>query len=46
VHYRQGKLDEAISLWRKVLLFDPDNKETKDAISTATVQLQNLKQIR
>ena len=46
VHYRQGKLDEAISLWKKAITFDPDNKEIKDAINTATVQLQNLKQIR
>lgn len=46
VHYRQGKLDEAISLWRKAITFDPDNKEAKDAIDTATVQLQNLKQIK
>lgn len=46
VQYRQGKLDEAISLWRKVITLDPDNKEAKDAINTATVQLQNLKQIR
>ncbi|HWR73773.1 MAG TPA: tetratricopeptide repeat protein [Nitrospirota bacterium] len=46
VQYRQGKLDQAISLWRKAITFDPDNKEAKDAISTATVQLQNLKNIK
>jgi tetratricopeptide (TPR) repeat protein len=46
VQYRQGKLDEAISVWRKVIAFDPDNKEAKDAIATAAVQLQNLKNIR
>lgn len=46
VQYRQGKLDEAISVWRKVIAFDPGNKEVKDAIATAAVQLQNLKHIR
>lgn len=46
VQYRQGKLVEAISVWRRVIAFDPVNKEAKDAIDTAAVQLQNLKNIR
>lgn len=46
VHYRQGRLDEAISIWRKVVTFDPDNRDVKDAIATAAVQLQNLKNMR
>jgi tetratricopeptide (TPR) repeat protein len=46
VQYREGKLDGAISVWKKVFVFDPDNKEVKNAIETATIQLQNLKNIR
>ena len=44
--YREGKLEDAISVWKKALAFDQDNKEIKSAIDTATTQLQNLKNIK
>ncbi len=44
--YREEKLDEAIAVWKQVLAFDIDNKNVRDAIDTATVQLQQLKNIR
>jgi tetratricopeptide (TPR) repeat protein len=44
--YRDGKLEDAISIWKKAQVFDHDNKEIKGAIETATTQLQNLKNIK
>ncbi len=44
--YREEKLDEAIAIWKQVLAFDLDNKNVKSAIDTATVQLQQLKNIK
>ncbi len=44
--YREEKLDEAIAIWKQVLAFDFDNKNVKSAIDTATVQLQQLKNIK
>ena len=44
--YRDGKLEDAISIWKKALVFDRDNKDVKSAIETATTQLQNLKNIK
>jgi tetratricopeptide (TPR) repeat protein len=44
--YRDGKLEDAISLWKKALVFDRDNKDIKSAIETATTQLQNLKHLK
>jgi tetratricopeptide (TPR) repeat protein len=44
--YREGKLEDAISVWKKALVFDQDNKDIKSAIDTATTQLQNLKNIK
>jgi len=44
--YRDGKLEEAISIWKKGLAFDRDNKEIKSTIETATTQLQNLKNLK
>jgi len=41
--YRKGKLADAISTWKGILIFDPNNQEIKKAIDTATVQLKNLK---
>ena len=43
--YREGKLEDAISIWKKAQAFDRDNKDIKNAIETATTQLQNLKNI-
>jgi tetratricopeptide (TPR) repeat protein len=44
--YRDGKLEDAISIWKKAQVFDRDNKDIKGAIETATTQLQNLKNIK
>lgn len=44
--YREGKLEDAIVVWKKALAFDQDNKDIKGAIDTATTQLQNLKNIK
>lgn len=44
--YREGKLEDAISIWKKAQVFDRDNKDIKNAIETATTQLQNLKKIK
>ncbi len=44
--YREEKLDEAIVIWKKILAFDVDNKNVRSAIDTATVQLQQLKNMK
>ena len=44
--YRDGRLEDAISIWKKAQGFDRDNKDIKSAIDTATTQLQNLKNIK
>lgn len=41
--YRRGELAEAISTWKSILIFDPDNAEIKKAIETATTQLKKIK---
>jgi len=41
--YRKEKLVEAISIWQDILIFDPENLETKKAIETATLQLKKIK---
>jgi len=44
--YREGKLEDAIAVWKKAMAFDQDNRDIKSAIDTATTQLQNLKNIK
>ena len=44
--YRIGELQQAIALWKKVLVFNPDDREAKTAIDRASSQLENLKQIK
>ncbi len=46
MRYREQKLEEAIAVWKKALAFDTDNRTVKNAIDTATVQLQQLKTLR
>jgi tetratricopeptide (TPR) repeat protein len=41
--YRSGNIENAISLWKSLLSFDPGNKSIKKYIDTATTQLKNLK---
>ena len=42
VQYRGGNLKEAISIWKTILTFDPENREVKKAVETASIQLKNL----
>jgi hypothetical protein len=44
--YRKGNLAAAISLWKSVLVFDPDNAAIAKAIKTATLQQKNLEHIK
>jgi len=46
LRYREEKLEEAIAIWKKVLVFDADNRNVRNAIDTATVQLQQLNTLR
>lgn len=44
--YRKGNLAEAISTWKSILAFDPNNLGIAKAIDTATIQLKNLQHKR
>jgi len=46
MRYREQKLEEAIAVWKKALAFDADNRYVRNAIDTATLQLQQLKTLR
>jgi len=41
--YRKGNLAEAITIWKGILKFDPDNQQIMKAIETATAQLKSLR---
>jgi tetratricopeptide (TPR) repeat protein len=43
--YREGRLEEAIATWRKILAYDPGNEEANKSVKTATTQLENLKKL-
>jgi tetratricopeptide (TPR) repeat protein len=43
--YREGRLEEAIATWRKILDYDPSHEEADRSVKTATTQLENLKKI-
>lgn len=40
--YRKGNLDRAITLWQGLLAIDPNNKDIREAVRTATQQQKNL----
>jgi len=40
--YRKRHFNEAIVIWKNLLVFDPDNAYIKNAIDTATVQARTL----
>ena len=40
--YRGGKLEGAIETWKKILLFNPEDRAAKKAIETAATQQRNL----
>lgn len=42
--YRMGDLNMAISIWRSILTFDPENQEVKRALNTAIQQSKNLQE--
>jgi hypothetical protein len=44
--YRSGNLDQAISTWKTILTFDPENQEIKKVVDMATLQLKNLQEIK
>ncbi|MGZ3537566.1 MAG: tetratricopeptide repeat protein [Thermodesulfobacteriota bacterium] len=44
--YRSGDLTQAISTWKNILTFDPENLEVKKAIDKAVFQSKNLKKIK
>jgi tetratricopeptide (TPR) repeat protein len=44
--YRTGDLQQAIAIWKKILVFNPSDREAKTSIDRATAQLQNLKQMK
>jgi tetratricopeptide (TPR) repeat protein len=44
--YRSGNLDQAISIWKGILAFDPENQEIKRVVNMATLQLKNLQKTK
>jgi len=40
--YRKGDLNEAITMWRGLLMIDPHNEDIRKALNTATEQQKNL----
>jgi len=44
--YRSGNLDQAISIWKMILTFDPENQEIKKVVDIVTLQLENLQKIK
>jgi tetratricopeptide (TPR) repeat protein len=43
--YREGRIEEAIATWRKILAYDPAHEEANRSVKTATTQLENLKKL-
>ena len=44
--YRAGNVSQAISVWKSILTFDPENLEVKKAMSRAIRQVTNLEKIK
>jgi tetratricopeptide (TPR) repeat protein len=44
--YRSGNLNQAISLWKSILVFDPENQEIKKAVDLASLQSKNLQKTK
>ena len=44
--YRSGNLNQAISIWKSILAFDPENQEIKRAVEMATLQSKNLEKAK
>jgi len=44
--YRSGNLNQAISIWKSILAFDPENQEIRRAVEMATLQSRNLEKAK
>ena len=44
--YRSGNLNKAISIWKSILAFDPENQEIKNAVDMAILQSKNLEKVK
>jgi len=44
--YRSGNLDQAISIWKGILAFDPGNEEVERVVDRAALQLRNLQKTK
>ena len=44
--YRSGNLNQAISIWKSILVFDPENQEIKKAVDIAILQSKNLEKAK
>jgi tetratricopeptide (TPR) repeat protein len=44
--YRSGNLEQAISIWKAILVFDPGNEEVKRVVDRAAFQLKNLQKTK
>jgi tetratricopeptide (TPR) repeat protein len=44
--YRSGNLNQAIFLWKSILVFDPENQEIKKAVDMASLQSKNLQKTK
>jgi len=44
--YRSGNLNQAISIWKSILAFDPENQEIRRAVEMATLQSRNLEKVK
>jgi len=44
--YRRGNLNQAISLWKSILAFDPEDQEIKKVVDMASLQVKNLQKAK
>lgn len=44
--YRHGRLESAIRKWKSVLMISPGHQQAKKSLDTATIQLQELKNLK
>jgi tetratricopeptide (TPR) repeat protein len=44
--YRTGNLKSAITVWKDILSFDPDDADARKAVETAAIQLKTLQKER
>ncbi len=44
--YRSGDLNQAISIWKSILAFDPENQEIRRTVNTTILQSKNLEKAK